>query len=82
LLRRAPDRAVVQLRVSNPDLEGVPLRDLRFPLDVLFLEVSRNGSTVVPSGHTVLHLGDEVTLVAKPGSLDEARLRLEAGVRA
>jgi Trk K+ transport system NAD-binding subunit/Kef-type K+ transport system membrane component KefB len=76
LLRQDPDRSVVQLRVSNPDLEGVPLRDLRLPLDVLFLEVSRNGSAVVPSGHTVLHRGDEVTLVAKPGSLDEARLRL------
>jgi Trk K+ transport system NAD-binding subunit/Kef-type K+ transport system membrane component KefB len=76
LLRRAPDRAVVQLRVSNPDLEGVPLRDLRLPLDVLFLEVSRNGSAVVPSGHTVLHRGDEVTLVAGPDSLGEVRLRL------
>ena len=76
LLRRAPGRLVIQLRVSNPDLDGVPLRDLRLPLDVLFLEVNRGGSAVVPSGHTVLHRGDDVTLVATPDSLGEVRMRL------
>ncbi|MDX1530391.1 MAG: TrkA C-terminal domain-containing protein, partial [Rhodothermales bacterium] len=75
-LRRAPNRVVAQLRVTNRELDRVPLRDLRLPLDVLFLEVLRDGSAVVPSGHTVLHRGDEVTLVAKPDSLDEVRLRL------
>ena len=76
LLRRDPGRTVAQVRVSNPDLDGQPLRDLRLPLDVLFLEVARDGSAVVPSGHSVLRLGDEVTVVAEPGSLDELRLRL------
>ncbi len=82
LLHRAPGRSVVQVRVSNPDLEGVPLRDLRLPLDVLVLEVGRGGSAVVPSGHTVLHHGDDLTLVAKSDSLDEARLVLLGGPRA
>jgi Trk K+ transport system NAD-binding subunit len=75
-LRREPGRSVVQVRVANRDLDGVPLRQLRLPLDVLFLAVSRDGSAVVPSGHTVLRLGDEVTLVAEEGSLDDVRLRL------
>jgi Trk K+ transport system NAD-binding subunit len=76
LLRRSPDRSVAQVRVTNPDLDGVPLRELRLPLDVLFLAVSRDGSAVVPSGHTVLHRGDEVTLVGQEDSLDAVRLRL------
>ena len=76
LLRRDPGRTVAQFRVTNPDLDGRALRDLRLPLDVLFLEVGRDGSAVVPSGHSVLRLGDEVTVVAEPGSLDEVRLRL------
>ncbi len=81
LLHQDPDREVVEVRVSNPELEGMPLRDLRLPLDVLVLEVGRGGSSVVPSGHTVLHRGDEVTLVAKPDSVDEARLILMGGSR-
>ena len=76
LLRRDPTRAVAQVRVANPDVDGQPLRDLRLPLDVLLLEIARDGSTVVPSGHSVLALGDEVTVIAEPGSLDEVRLRL------
>ncbi|MEM1041304.1 MAG: TrkA C-terminal domain-containing protein [Bacteroidota bacterium] len=79
LLHRDADRSVEQMRLSNPELEGLPLRDLRLPLDVLVLEVGRGGSSVVPSGHTVLYRGDEVTLVAKPDSLDGARLRLVGG---
>ncbi|MEM0964134.1 MAG: cation:proton antiporter, partial [Bacteroidota bacterium] len=75
-LRRQAGREVVQLRVTNRELDGIPLRQLRLPLDVLFLEVTRDGSTVVPSGHTVLRLGDEVTLVAEEASLDAVRLRL------
>ncbi len=76
LLRQRTDRAVAQVPVTNRDLDGLPLRDLRLPLDVLFLAVTRDGSAIVPSGHTVLRRGDEVTLVAEPGSLDEVRLRL------
>ena len=50
--------------MTNPDLEGVPLRELRLPLDVLFLaDRARRARTIVPSGHTVLHLGDEVSVV-------------------
>lgn len=76
LLRRDPGRTVAQLRVTNPDLDGQALRDLRLPIDVLLLEIARDGGAVVPSGHSVLRLGDEVTVVAEPGSLDEIRLRL------
>ncbi len=65
-----------QLTVTNPDVDGVPLRDLRFPLDVLLLEVRRGESTVVAHGSTTLRVGDEVTFVAEPDSIEEMQLRL------
>ncbi len=76
LLRRDPDRSVVQIRITNPDVHGTPLRDLRLPLDVLMLEVRRGDSTVLAQGSTVFRVGDEVTLVADRDSIDEVRLRL------
>ncbi len=78
LLRRDPDREVAQITVTNADVHGVPLRDLRLPLDVLMLEVRRGDSTVLAQGSTVFRIGDEVTLIAERGSLDEVRLRLES----
>lgn len=75
-LRQDPDREVVQVTITNPDVHGVPVRDLRLPLDVLVMEVQRGDTTVLVSGSTVFRVGDEVTLVAERGSLDEVLLRL------
>jgi Trk K+ transport system NAD-binding subunit/Kef-type K+ transport system membrane component KefB len=77
-LRQDPDREVSQITVTNPDVHGMPLRDLRLPLDVLVLEVQRGDSTVLAQGSTVFHVGDEVTLIAERDSLEEIRLRLSS----
>jgi len=75
-LHRDPDRTVSQVTVTNPDVHGTPLRDLRLPLDVLVLEIRRGDSTVLAQGSTVFRIGDEVTLVSEGDSLDEVLLRL------
>ena len=74
-LQRDPNRTVSQLIVTNPDVHGMPLRDLRLPLDVLVLEIRRGDSTVLAQGSTVFRLGDRVTLVSEGDSLEELRLR-------
>jgi Trk K+ transport system NAD-binding subunit/Kef-type K+ transport system membrane component KefB len=76
LMHRDPNKMVAQVLVSNRDLDGVPVRDLRLPTDVLLLEMVRDSSSVVVNGHTSLHVGDELTLIADPASLDEVRVRL------
>lgn len=76
LLGRDPSREVAQITVTNPELNGMPLRDLRLPLDVLVLELHRGNTTVLAQGSTTFRVGDRVTLVAEGGSLDEVRLRL------
>ncbi len=76
LLHQDSGREIMQVTVSNPDVDGVLIRDLRLPADVLMLEVARNGDTIVPSGYTPIKLSDEVTLLGEPESLSEATLKL------
>ncbi|MBT8212737.1 MAG: NAD-binding protein, partial [Acidimicrobiia bacterium] len=76
LMRRDPDRTVAQIEVSNRDLDGMAVRDLRLPADVLLLEMVRDANSVVVSGHTSLKVGDELTMIADPDSLDEVRMAL------
>jgi len=52
------------------------LRDLRLPGDVLVLGIMRNGTPILPHGHTVMKFNDEVTLLGSPRSLQEVTLRL------
>jgi Trk K+ transport system NAD-binding subunit len=76
LMHRDPNRVVAQVTVSNPDVTGVAVRQLRLPPDVLLLELVRDASTVVVSGHTTLRHGDEVVLIADPETVEEVRMRL------
>lgn len=75
-LHRDPERTVSQITITNPDVHGMPLRDVRLPLDVLVLEIQRGDSTVLAQGSTIFRVGDEVTFVAERDSLDEVGLRL------
>lgn len=76
LLHDDPEREVAQITVSDPDIEGLYLRDLILPNDVLVMSVRRGGHSIVPHGYTILHVNDEVTLVGSPNSLEEVTLKL------
>ena len=65
------------IEVLDKDIHGIALRDLRLPNDVLILSVKRKGQMVVTHGYTRLRLGDIVTIVGSPESLDELRLKFE-----
>ncbi|MCB0007221.1 MAG: cation:proton antiporter [Anaerolineales bacterium] len=76
LLHQDSGREILQITVSNPDVDGLLLRDLRLPDDVLFLDVTRAGQAIVPTGYTRIRLRDEVTLVGRQGSLADVTLKL------
>lgn len=78
LLRTDPGRIVTQISLTNTDLDSLSVRDLRLPTDVLLLQITREGSTIVVHGHTKLALGDEVLVLASSDSLREVRSRLSA----
>jgi Trk K+ transport system NAD-binding subunit len=76
LMHRDPEYDVVQVTVTDKDIDGVLLRDLRLPTDVLILEISRNGQGIVPHGYSRIHMKDALTLVGKPQSLKQVTLQL------
>ncbi len=76
LFHRDPDHEIVEITVTDPDIDGLALRDLRLPSEVLVLGISRNGHAIVPQGHTVIHLNDSLTFLGHPENLGEITVKL------
>ncbi len=76
LLHTDPTQEIVQITITNPDVNRMLVRDLRLPSDVLFLDIIRDGESIIPNGYTRLRLNDDVTLLGSPKSLEEVTLRL------
>ena len=71
-----PDHDVIQVTITDPSVDGLHLRELILPDDVLVIAIARRGHFIVPHGYTNLHVGDEVTLIGPTESLDEVALKL------
>ncbi len=69
------ERNIVDLRIQNPDLSGLALRDLRLPFDVVIMSIRRRGVLFVPHGFTRLEAGDLITVVGSVESIKELALR-------
>lgn len=76
LLHDDPNYEVIQIEILNPNVDGIALRDLRLPSDVLVLGIVRQGHAVVPHGHSKIRLRDELTLIGHPSSLEGVTVRL------
>lgn len=76
LLEQDPDHQVVQVEIKERAVDGMVLRDLRLPSDVLVLEIRRAQQPIVPHGFTTLRRGDEVVLLGSPDSLQEVFFKL------
>lgn len=78
ILGTDPDQDMIDIEVCDPVLDGMPIRDLRLPLDALIMSVHRDGHTIVSHGYTRLRLHDKVTVVGSHKSLEEVILKFEA----
>lgn len=78
LLGMQDEQDIVDVEMRNPDLNGISLRDLRLPLDVLVLSVQRNGERIISHGYTKLTVGDKVTMVGNVEKLEEVMLHFDA----
>ena len=76
LLHQDPNHDIAQITIVDEMIDGLPLRDLRLPADVLILEIVREGNVIVPHGFSVLKVKDEVTVIGSPPSLVDVRLKL------
>ena len=75
LLGMEENQEIEDIYVRNPDLHGLPLRDLALPLDTLVLSVKRNSHVLISHSYTQLETGDLVTVVGSPKSLKEVLLK-------
>ncbi|PIE79827.1 MAG: potassium transporter TrkA [Chloroflexi bacterium] len=78
LLGMQEEQDIVDIELRNSDLDGISLRDLRLPLDVLILSVQRNGERIISHGYTKLTVGDKVTMVGNVETLEEVMLHFDA----
>jgi Trk K+ transport system NAD-binding subunit/Kef-type K+ transport system membrane component KefB len=78
LLDRVPRHSVMDIEITNPSVDGLTLRDLSLPLDVLIVSITRDNSTLVSHGYTQLALGDWVSVVGSSEGLEQVSLLLEA----
>lgn len=65
------------IEILNPDIHGLPLRDLRLPGDVIILSIIRGGQTIISHGYTRLRIKDIVTVVGSIKSLDSVQFKFE-----
>ncbi|MBV7331329.1 cation:proton antiporter [Chloroflexi bacterium TSY] len=77
LLGMDSNEIFAEIEMNNPDLDGVAIRDIYFPHDVLILSISREGNRLLSHGPTRLKVGDHVTVVGSPDSLLEVQVRFE-----
>lgn len=76
LLGETENQEIVELKVIDHALEGVAIRDLHLPGDVLILSIHRDGAILVTHGYTRLKVGDLVTVMGSPQSIQLVDLRL------
>ena len=78
LLGMEEGQDIIDIEVRDPSLDGVALRHLRLPDDVLILSVKRDGHVLISHGYTRLKLGDHVTTMGSDECLAEVMLKLGA----
>jgi Trk K+ transport system NAD-binding subunit len=78
LLGMDPAEVFMEIEMNNLDLNGVAIRDIHFPHDVLILAIARKGNRLVSHGYTRLEFGDHITVVGSPDSLAEVQVKFEA----
>ncbi len=77
ILGEEDKKALVDIKVSDRNLHGIALRNLRLPPDVLILSVKRKGQMLISHGYTRLRRGDIVTVVGSVNSLEDLSLQFE-----
>lgn len=81
LLGLEEGRDVAEIQVGNPNLHGLPLRELALPEDALVLSLRRAGNSLITHGDTQLRRGDWVTVLGSKPGLEEVAVRFGGEAR-
>ncbi len=74
LLGHEGDRDTLDIEIKDERLEGILLRDLRLPSDVIVLSVKRGDEMIITHGYTKLYIGDHLTFVGSSESLEQVSM--------
>jgi len=75
LLGESDSQDVMELMVIDRGVDGVAIRDLHLPSDILILSIRRNGTILVTHGYSRLKIGDKVTVLGTPDSIQAVDMR-------
>jgi Trk K+ transport system NAD-binding subunit/Kef-type K+ transport system membrane component KefB len=76
LLGMEENQDTIDVEITDDNIHGMALRNLRFPSDVTILSIHRKESALVCHGFTRLRKGDVVTVVGTIESLEKVSLKL------
>ncbi|MDQ2659654.1 MAG: monovalent cation:proton antiporter family protein [Verrucomicrobiota bacterium] len=77
MMNQSDGVSMFDVRLSNSDLAGRPLRRIKIVGNARVVGVHRDGEVMVPSGETVLRIHDTLVLIGDPEALREARGQLD-----
>lgn len=77
LLGMGKHQDVFDLTIRNPNMDGLALKELRLPLDIVITTIHRNGNRQTAHGEMRLRIGDVVTVVGSLKSIEEVALRFD-----
>jgi Kef-type K+ transport system membrane component KefB/Trk K+ transport system NAD-binding subunit len=75
LLGMETDQDAVDIEVLDSNIQGLALRDLRLPSDILILSITRHNQMMITHGYTRLRVGDVVTILGSKESIDKVQLQ-------
>lgn len=69
-----PDLAIIDLKVGpESPVNGIPIGDIELPPDCIIAAVLRGPELIIPSGETVLNMGDDIIAIAHIDQEDALR---------
>ena len=76
LLGLDSEQESMDIEVEDKAYHGIALKYLRLPEDIIILSVKRNNHVIISHGYTKLRIGDILTVIGSPESLENVSLTL------
>ncbi len=77
LLGMEAGQDTMDIEIKNKDIHGLRIRELRLPTDIIILSIKRKGQQLMTHGYTRLRLGDILTLVGSPKTLEDLKFKFD-----
>ncbi len=77
LLGMQENQETEEIEVLADDIHGMLLKDLRLPIGILVVSITRNNQVMLPNGYTRLRKHDMIAVVGSQEQIDAVRTKLQ-----